>query len=71
MGSVEVPELGIRAPDCRPEISRHAVHRRVWLPGSGEKPFPPSARAGQLDLRTQKIPPDFRPGGSSRSRRAA
>jgi SRSO17 transposase len=33
--------------------------------------FSPSARAGQLDLRTQKIPPDFRPGGSSQSRRAA
>jgi SRSO17 transposase len=33
--------------------------------------FSPSARAGQLDLRTQKIPPDFRPRGSSRSRRAA
>jgi SRSO17 transposase len=33
--------------------------------------FSPSARAGQLDLRTQKIPPDFRPRGSSRSQRAA
>src|ERR1700686_5055771 len=33
--------------------------------------FSPSARAGQLDLRTQKIPPDFRPRGSLRSRRAA
>ncbi len=33
--------------------------------------FSPSARAGQLDLRTQKIPPDFRPRGSSHSRRAA
>jgi len=33
--------------------------------------FSPSARAGQLNLRTQKIPPDFRPRGSSRSRRAA
>ena len=33
--------------------------------------FSPSARSGQLDLRTQKIPPDFRPRGSSRSRRAA
>ena len=33
--------------------------------------FSPSARAGQLELRTQKIPPDFRPRGSSHSRRAA
>jgi SRSO17 transposase len=33
--------------------------------------FPPSARAGQLDLRTQKIPPDFQPRGSPHSRRAA
>jgi|GEM_PF-108175 len=33
--------------------------------------FSPSARAGQLDLRTQKIPPDFRPRGTSHSRRAA
>ena len=33
--------------------------------------FSPSARAGQLDLRTQKIPPDFQPRGSSHSRRAA
>jgi SRSO17 transposase len=33
--------------------------------------FSPSARTGQLDLRTQKIPPDFRPRGSSHSRRAA
>ena len=33
--------------------------------------FPPSAQAGHLDLRTQKIPPDFQPRGSSHSRRAA
>jgi SRSO17 transposase len=33
--------------------------------------FSPSARAGQLDLRTQKIPPDFQPRGSPHSRRAA
>jgi len=33
--------------------------------------FSPSARAAQLELRTQKIPPDFRPRGSSHSRRAA
>ena len=33
--------------------------------------FSPSARTGQLDLRTQKIPPDFKPRGSPRSRRAA
>src|SRR5580658_8412731 len=33
--------------------------------------FSPSARARHLDLRTQKIPPDFRPRGSSHSRRAA
>jgi len=33
--------------------------------------FSPSARAGQLGLRTQKIPPDFRPRGTSHSRRAA
>jgi SRSO17 transposase len=33
--------------------------------------FSPSARAGQLDLRTKKIPPDFQPRGSPHSRRAA
>jgi SRSO17 transposase len=33
--------------------------------------FSPSARAGQLDLRTQNIPPDFQPRGSPHSRRAA
>ena len=33
--------------------------------------FSPSARAGQLDLRTPKIPPDFQPRGSPHSRRAA
>jgi SRSO17 transposase len=33
--------------------------------------FSPSARTGQLDLRTQKIPPDFQPRGSQHSRRAA
>jgi SRSO17 transposase len=33
--------------------------------------FSPSARAGQLDLRAQKIPPDFQPRGSPHSRRAA
>jgi len=33
--------------------------------------FSPSARAGHLDLRTQKIPPDFQPRGSSHSRRTA
>ena len=34
--------------------------------------FSPSARTGQLDLRTQKIPPDFfQPRGSPHSRRAA
>ena len=33
--------------------------------------FSPSARAGQLDLRTQTIPPDFQPRGSPHSRRAA
>ncbi len=33
--------------------------------------FSTSARTGQLDLRTQKIPSDFRPRGSSHSRRAA
>jgi len=33
--------------------------------------FSPSARTGQLELRTQKIPPDFQPRGSPHSRRAA
>jgi SRSO17 transposase len=33
--------------------------------------FSPSARAGQVDLRTQKIPPDFLPRGSPHSRRTA
>lgn len=33
--------------------------------------FSPSARTGHLDLRTQKIPPDFQPRGSPHSRRAA
>jgi SRSO17 transposase len=33
--------------------------------------FSPSARSGQLDLRTQKIPPDFQPRGSPHSRQAA
>ncbi len=33
--------------------------------------FSPSARAGHLDLRTPKIPPDFQPRGSSHSRRTA
>jgi SRSO17 transposase len=33
--------------------------------------FSPSTRTGQLDLRTQKLPPDFRPRGSSHSPRAA
>jgi SRSO17 transposase len=33
--------------------------------------FSPYARTGQLDLRTQKIPPDFQPRGSPHSRRAA
>ena len=33
--------------------------------------FSPSARTGQLDLRTQKIPPNFQPRGSPHSRRAA
>ena len=33
--------------------------------------FSPAARAGHLDLRTPKIPPDFQPRGSSHSRRTA
>ena len=33
--------------------------------------FSPSARSGQLDLRTQNIPPDFLPRGTPHSRRAA
>jgi SRSO17 transposase len=33
--------------------------------------FSPSARAGQLDLRTPEIPPEFRPRGTPRARRAA
>jgi SRSO17 transposase len=33
--------------------------------------FSPSARAGQLDLRTPEIPPEFRPRGTPHSRRAA
>jgi SRSO17 transposase len=33
--------------------------------------FSPSARAGQLDLRAPEIPPEFRPRGTPRSRRAA
>ena len=33
--------------------------------------FPPSARAGQLDLCAPKIPPHFRPRGSARPGRAA
>ncbi len=33
--------------------------------------FSPSARTGQLDLRTQKIPPHSQPRGSPHSRRAA
>jgi len=33
--------------------------------------FSPSARAGQLDLRTPEIPPEFRPRGTAHSRRAA
>lgn len=33
--------------------------------------FSPSARAGQLDLRAPKIPPDFLPRGTPRTRRAA
>jgi SRSO17 transposase len=33
--------------------------------------FSPSARAGQLELRTPPLPPDFRPRGSSRTGRAA
>jgi SRSO17 transposase len=33
--------------------------------------FPPTARVGQLDLRAPKIPPEFRPRGTPRARRAA
>jgi SRSO17 transposase len=33
--------------------------------------FSPTACAGQLDLRAPKIPPDFRPRGTPRARRAA
>jgi SRSO17 transposase len=33
--------------------------------------FSPTARAGQLDLRAPKIPPEFRPRGTPRARRAA
>jgi SRSO17 transposase len=33
--------------------------------------FSPSARAGQLDLRAPEIPPEFRPRGTPRARRAA
>jgi len=33
--------------------------------------FSPSARAGGLDLRAPKIPPDFLPRGTPRTRRAA
>ena len=33
--------------------------------------FPPTARAGQLDLRVPEIPPEFRPRGTPRTRRAA
>lgn len=33
--------------------------------------FSPSARAGQLDLRAPEIPPEFRPRGTPRTRRAA
>jgi SRSO17 transposase len=33
--------------------------------------FSPSARAGQLDLRAPEIPPEFRPRGAPRARRAA
>lgn len=33
--------------------------------------FSPSARAGQLDLRTPEIPPEFHPRGTPHSRRAA
>ena len=33
--------------------------------------FSPSARAGQLDLRTPEFPPEFRPRGTPHSRRAA
>jgi SRSO17 transposase len=33
--------------------------------------FSPSARTGQLELRAPKIPPEFRPRGTSRARRAA
>jgi len=47
------------------------MHRGLWLPGCGKKPFFPSARAGQLDLRAPKIPPDFLPRGTPRARRAA
>jgi len=43
--------------------SRHLVYRRLWLPGSRKKPFFPSARAGQLELRAPEIPPEFRPRG--------
>src|SRR5918996_6525676 len=33
--------------------------------------FSPSARAGRLELRTARIPPEFRPRGSARARRTA
>ena len=33
--------------------------------------FSPSVRAGQLELRAPKIPPEFRPRGTPRARRAA
>jgi SRSO17 transposase len=33
--------------------------------------FSPSARSGQLDLRAPEIPPEFRPRGTPRARRAA
>jgi SRSO17 transposase len=33
--------------------------------------FSPTTRAGQLDLRTPEIPPEFRPRGTPRARRAA
>jgi hypothetical protein len=43
--------------------SCHVMHRRLRLPGSGKKPFFPSARAGQLWLRAPEIPPEFQPRG--------
>jgi hypothetical protein len=49
---------------ARVPSSRHTLHCGIRLPDRGTKPFPPSARAGQVQLAQPDVPPDWKPRGA-------